>query len=372
MHQAALAEEQRTPAPMLTTLDRYLMRLVLRPTLIGLAIIMLLLTAFTMTTLLREAALDALPAGKVLTLLLVRDLIALQVVLPTAFFVGLVMALSSWHSEREAYVCYAAGISPARVARPVVLLAVLVAALVALLCLFVRPWSYAMSYQLDGELTQLASDLMQPGRFYRWNDSMVIHAQGVQDGAPRLTGVFAASRSPGQTRLIRARYAHITPPDGNNQQQLQFIDGTVYELNLTATTETTTRFQRLTYETEREGEQAVSNARRARPTQALLRSQDLKEVAEWQWRFCLPLITLLLALVGIQLSRLRPQQTPYLRFGAALLVYVGVFNVMSLVTSAVERGQLPATPGVFAVVGAMALLYGLGTRVPRFNLSRPG
>ena len=95
-------------------------------------------------------------------------------------------------------------------------------------------------------------------------------------------------------------------------------------------------------------------------------------MAEWQWRFCLPLITLLLALIGIQLSRLRPQQTPYLRFGAALLVYVGVFNVMSLVTSAVERGQLPAMPGVFSVVVALAALYGLGTRLPRLNLSRPG
>jgi lipopolysaccharide export system permease protein len=347
------------------------MREVLRPTLIGLGIIMLLFTAFTMAALLRDAALDGIPAGRVLMMLLVRDLIALQVVLPSAFFVGLVMAFATWHTEREAYVCYAAGITPRRLARPAIVLAVGVALVVGALSIAVRPWSYAMSYRLNDQLTQLGTDLMQPGSFYRWNRQLVIHAQDIRNQAPRLVEVFAAQRSASETQLIRARYANISEPDAANRQTLEFLDGTSYQLNFRDESETATTFGRLVYQTDRGTEPQDNNHRRAKTTGTLLGSEDLKDIAEWQWRVNLPLVSFMLALFATQLGRLQPRQTPYVRFGIALVVYVAVFNLTSIVTTAVESAQLPPAPGVFTITLLMLLGYAITSRLPILNLSRP-
>ena len=61
----------------LFTLDRYIIRQVLFPTVLGLALLLLLFTAFSSVQLLRSAALGNLPPSDVLALLLANDLSAL-------------------------------------------------------------------------------------------------------------------------------------------------------------------------------------------------------------------------------------------------------------------------------------------------------
>ena len=76
------------------TLDRYIIRQVLVPTVAGLALLLLLFTAFTSVQLLRSAALGNLPAQDVLALVIAHDLSALEVLVPSAFFAALPYAKS--------------------------------------------------------------------------------------------------------------------------------------------------------------------------------------------------------------------------------------------------------------------------------------
>lgn len=348
-------------------LDRYLLRMVLAPTIGGTLLAMLVYSAFAIAALMRDASLASAPLSTMAALVGVRDLIALEVILPSAFYLSVIMAIGAWHRDREAYACYATGISPTRIEAPLIGLALFVAILVGVLSLEARPWSYKLSYTLKERLTQLTSELLQPGTFYRWNDQLVIHARRVNESEPRLEGVFAAQREDDRYHIIRSQRARISAPDDENRQQLEFLDGDIYEMLLGDGTQRHTSFGRLVYQTDA-GESSRANHRRTLPLGELLASGSTKDLAEAQWRTTMPIVTFLIGLIAIRLGHVRPLQSTYARLGIGIGIYVLVFNLINLLTSAVERGQMPAWPGLYVIVPVLLVVYVIMSRMPGLNL----
>ncbi|MEQ8858152.1 MAG: LptF/LptG family permease [Pseudomonadales bacterium] len=360
------------------TLDRYIIRQVLVPTVLGLALLLLLFTAFTGVQLLRSAALGNMPARDVLSLVIAHDLSALEILVPSAFFAALIMVGCTWHREGEPYALYASGASPDRLSRPLRLLALVVALCVAVLSIYGRPYSYLLRYDISERAANLTSRNMAPQRFYRWDANFVIQAENIERRQPNLVEVFARAQPEGRPLVLRSEAGQISETDENRLQTLTFIDGSSYEIPPDAsiagqdavTPDRVTRFERLVYRVQRPPSDALSK-RRARSTMELAGSTEPKDVAEFQWRLCMPLIAFLVALMAIELGRLRPRQSPYARFAVAIVVYALVFNLSSITTSAVENGLLPRYPGVYTAVLVMAGFYLFLRRLPRLTLRVP-
>lgn len=360
------------------TLDRYVIRQVLVPTVLGLALLILLFTAFTSVQLLRSAALGNLPVRDVLALVVAHDLSALEVLVPSAFFAALIMVSCTWHREGEPYALYASGASPDRVSRPLRLLALVVALCVAVLSIYGRPYSYVLRYDINERAANLTSRHMTPQRFYRWDREFVIQADDIRRREPNLQGVFARALVEARPLVLRADEGQISETDDDRRQTLTFFDGVSYEIAGQARApqggalmpDRVTRFERLVYRVQRPPSDALSK-RRARSTWDLAGASAPKDVAEFQWRLCMPLISFMVALMAIELGRLQPKQSPYARFAIAIVLYAVVFNLSSITTSAVENGLLPRYPGVFSAVLVMLAGYVLLRRIPRLTLKVP-
>jgi lipopolysaccharide export system permease protein len=362
------------------TLDRYIVRQVLVPTVLGLALLVLLFTAFTSVQLLRSAALGNLPARDVLALVVAHDLSALEVLLPSAFFAALIMVGCSWHREGEPYALYASGMSPDRLSRPLRLLAVVVALAVGVLTVYGRPYSYVLRYDISERSANLTSQHMAPQRFYRWDANFVIQAQRILRRPPNLSEVFARAEPEGRPLVLRARQGQISEIDDNRRQTLTFIHGSSYEIGdvrdlpgdgkAQMAPDRITRFDSLVYRVQRPPSDALTK-RRALSTLELAGATEPKDVAEFQWRLCMPAISFLVALMAIELGRLRPRQSPYARFTLAIVVYALVFNLSSITTSAVENGLLPRFPGVYTALFVMLVFYLVLRRIPRLTLRVP-
>jgi lipopolysaccharide export system permease protein len=108
-------------------------------------------------------------------------------------------------------------------------------------------------------------------------------------------------------------------------------------------------FDNLEYFAQRPTATAVTK-RRARSTAELAGLSGSKQVAEYQWRFVMPLIALFMALTAIELARVKPRQSPYPRYMVALVVYAMTFAGANIAMSAVENESLPRIPGVYAAV----------------------
>jgi lipopolysaccharide export system permease protein len=82
---------------------------------------------------------------------------------------------------------------------------------------------------------------------------------------------------------------------------------------------------------------------------ALARSDKSKDIAELQWRLSTPLSTILLALLGVPLSRASPRQGKYAKVVAAVLVYAVYYNISAMAKTWVEQGVVGSIPGIWWV-----------------------
>jgi len=95
-----------------------------------------------------------------------------------------------------------------------------------------------------------------------------------------------------------------------------------------------------------------------KPTRLLIGSSAPADVAQLQFRASSPIMAMVLTLMAVPLSRLRPRQGRYARVGFAIVVYLIYANLLSACKVWIEKGQLPPAIGVWWV-HILALSFGL-------------
>ncbi len=103
-----------------------------------------------------------------------------------------------------------------------------------------------------------------------------------------------------------------------------------------------------------------------KPTRELLGSNAPSDIAQLQFRISTPLMALVLTLIAVPLSRLRPRQGRYARVGFAIVVYFVYSNLLSATKVWLEKGDVSPVIGVWWVhLLALALGLYLVTREAR-------
>jgi len=116
------------------------------------------------------------------------------VIAPVALFAGVLYTLNKLNGDSELVVMAAAGVSPARLMRPMALLSVAVFAIVAIVYVQVLPWSFGAVENLTSFIrADFISNFARPGAFSELVTGFVFHyRERTPDGA--LRGVFMQDR----------------------------------------------------------------------------------------------------------------------------------------------------------------------------------
>jgi lipopolysaccharide export system permease protein len=116
------------------------------------------------------------------------------VIAPVALFAGILYTLNKLNGDSELVVMAAAGVSPARLLRPLALLSVAVFAAVAIVYVQLLPWSFAAIENLTSFVrADFISNFARPGAFSELVTGFVFHyRERTPDGA--LRGVFMQDR----------------------------------------------------------------------------------------------------------------------------------------------------------------------------------
>ncbi len=353
-------------------IDRYLMRLVLWPTLAGFALLTLMVSAFNAAALLSDAAYSRIPMNQIFKLIGLRDLITAEVLLPTALYMGVLTTLNQWHRDREAYALYGAGVLPTRAVMPVWLITFVVCLCVAALSLYVRPWAFSETYRLNAAASQLTTRAMQPDHFYNFGTDLVLMAMEIDQDNNEMRDVFVQSQTPANVRVIRAESGRIHGADATGRQRVELQRGISYVVSETTRSDKVSEFETLVYYASAEPTSDIANKRRAAPTRSLLGAENSKERAELQWRFCLPVIAFFMTLIAAEIARTRPNASAYPRLFMGIGVYALIFNLAAVGRTWLENDQVGQFPGMLWVPLVTALLFGLVRQVPSISLRRPG
>jgi lipopolysaccharide export system permease protein len=281
----------------------------------------------------------------------------LSVIMPIGLLLGIVLAFGRLYHDSEIAAALACGVGPAVLYRPIVLLTLAVTLAIAWLTLDIAPGAIQRSLELRGAALQAGQFApIAPGRFRTFGGGdAVVYAEKVnEDGT--LANVFVERDREGRVEVALAKSArHAVSPDGLTHT-ITLYDGERFE-----GTPGSPRFRIVKF-----GQHFVPvqvpkltdsvTSLEAIPTYALLESPDPEYHAEFHWRVALPTMCIVLTIIALPLSRLRPREGRFARVWLAVLIYFVYSTLVSAAKSWLARGTVPEFLGLWWVHIAVLLL----------------
>ena len=348
-------------------INRYILREVITNWLGVTGLLLVILLTNEVARVLSRAADNQYPPSMVLQLIGLGAVHDLTLLIPIGLLLGVIFALGRLYHDSEITAALACGVRPLRIYVPVLLLALTLTGVLFWLSLDAAPRAFAAVLDLRalalraGQFTPLA-----PGRFRSFaGGAAVVYAQG-QSADGTLSNVFVERNHDGVVEVALAgRARHEVAADGRSLS-ITLYDGERFEGTPGGAQFRMMRFVQHTIPVQMPPPAVAGTDLDAAPTRSLLHAPDLERRAELQWRLALPVMCLVLALVAVPLSRLRPRQGRYARLGLAILLYLAYSNLVAAGRVWLEHGQIPAELGLWwthVVVLLLALLLLTAPRV---------
>jgi len=351
-------------------IDRHISSEILRPFCMGLVLLVRVFVGFSAArqlSLAVDGKLDMLTAFKLVGL---NTLITLEILLPSAFFFSVLSSIGRLYRDSEMSAFYAAGVSRTRILVAVLKLALLVAVLTGLLSVLGRPWAYRTSYALESKAAA-EFDLKQTSanEFVNMDGSEYTFIAGDVDLDKGLhKDVFLQKNyyKQGRSEIIVAEAAAMPTLNPGHATRATFYNGYNYLLDNRSSRDMTVQFHELVVRLPNE-EAEEKYRRKAETTRNLAQSQEPKDIAEYQWRVSTPLGTILLALIAVPLARSAPRESRFRNVAIAILSYILLFALVSVLRTFIEQGRLAAFPGLWAAYAIQALVLIFLVSQPRMR-----
>jgi len=337
-------------------LGRYIFREVVVASVVVTAVLLVILLANQVAAVLERAAVNQFPQGVVLQLIWLGALQNLSILIPVGLLLGVVLAFGRMYHDSEIAAALACGVGPGTFYRPVGLLAILVAAALAWLTLSLSPDATAHTLSLRSAAARAGRyAAIAPGKFRTFGGTAVVYAEDVNpDGT--LGNVFVENNhGPRVEVALAARAAHKVTADGMTHT-ITLYDGERFEGVPGTPQFRIVRFAEHVIPIQVPAPSDVIKNIEGQPTEELLGSTDPEKRAELHWRLALPMMCMVLTLVAVPLSRLRPRQGRYSRVWLAIVVYFAYSNLVSAGKVWLARGTVPDFLGLWWTHVAIALL----------------
>jgi lipopolysaccharide export system permease protein len=167
--------------------------------------------------------------------------------------------------------------------------------------------------------------------------------------------VFVERQLNGHTEVIFARRGIALPAQPGGQRQVYLTNAHIYQLARNGRNDKLLNVQGIALDPNSTLAVAPGYSPVAASTAHLALSSTPQDVAELQWRLSTGISTLLLGLLGMPLSRGRPRQNKYTKFGPAILIYSGYYLLCTSARTWVEHGEVSRIPGLWWAPCLLAL-----------------
>ena len=352
-------------------ISRYLLREILGPLVVVLSVLCVLQASYGAASFLSDAVSGLLPTEMIVQVISLRTLIALEMLIPIALYLSVVMALGRMYVESEMTALFALGLTPAKLMGIIFGLSLCAAVVVAGLSLFARPWAYSRSHELASIAeASLNTNNMQAGTFYEGGEGKrTIYIERREGPGAPAGDVFVQLRlRGGGTRIIYARSIEQTPHVGEGTQ-MRLSGAHVYDIDSNGSgSDVVLNANDLTLDLPSPSVHPPEYSAIAASTAHLRFSDSAADVAEFQWRQSTSVTTLLLGMLGAPLSRARPRQHKNAKVGIAILIYAGYYLLYESARVWVQTGVIPPFPGLWIAPALLAMVLIVALLEPRLGV----
>lgn len=314
-----------------------------------------------------KAVSGSFPATLVFTILGLQTVEVLSLMLPLAFYIGVLLTLGRWYRDNEMTVLTACGVSLTQLLRPVLTLALGFALVVSALSMYLAPLAARLMAETKrDESARYQVAALTPGVFNEIPRSDALSDGGVYyveelsaDGT--MHRVFVATRHLGRQGVLIARTGREQIDPATGDRFLILENGSRYGGAPGEADYRMIRFERYGIRIELPAPTLRFTPLNATPTREVLANPTLPAVAEWHWRLAKPLSLAVLALFALVFAYTNPRQGRYLGLFVAIVAYFLYSNLLGVGDAMLKRGRLPPQLGLwwvhalFAAIGALLL-----------------
>ncbi|MCE8010085.1 LPS export ABC transporter permease LptF [Halomonas daqingensis] len=289
----------------------------------------------------------------------------LELILPLAFFLGILLAYGQLYLNSEITVLVACGTSPIRLFQISLVPATLVAVLVGLCSMWLTPaGALHNAVMLEEQRSRLDFSALAPGRFQDFGGGRTAYTESFSDDGSRMLEVFISERQrrrdgTPETAVTRAGSGYQTADPDTGSRFLVLADGERYSVDPGRFEAERLEFETYAVRLSLGGERRELESAEYATTAALLRDDSSRAQAQLQWRLSLPLMVFILTLMAMPLSRVNPRQGRFAKLLPAIFLHVCYLSLLLAALDAIGRGTLPAAIGMWPI-HLVFLALGLG------------
>jgi lipopolysaccharide export system permease protein len=339
------------------TVQRYVLREVVQTWLAVTGVLVAILVSNQLSRVLGQAADNQYGRGVVFDLIALGTVMYLSVIVPVGLLLAMVLTLGRMYHDSEMAALQACGFGPARLLAPLFCFAAVIAVGLGWLAFEQVPRADSQVQLLrQSALKEAQFGQLDAGRFRGFSGGdAVFYAERVdQEGV--LHNVFVQRESAGRIEVALAETATYSKASSDSMHLVTLFNGRRYEGVPGQDDFRVIEFREHGIPIATPQDIRSSSDPDTKPTRALWGSSDPSDIAQLQYRASTPLMALVLTLVAVPLSKLRPRQGRYTQVGFAIVVYYVYSNLLSASKIWVEKGDLPPAIGVWWVhVAALAL-----------------
>ena len=298
-------------------------------------ILMFILVSNQLVGYLNRAASGRIPGILVMQILCLEMPNLLTLLLPLGFYVSVLLAYGRLYSENEMLVFQACGFSTARILAYTLLMGAVVSVFVAVMVYLNPSIADQRAKLLQTSGMKAFIQMLSPQRFQVLPKQQVLYIDQINRAHTKAQGLFLAQRNanpgpsqPWQWQVVAAHDLVFAKKPGA-QDEIQMHHGRVYRMTPGSLEAQYGTFEKANV-TIPKPELATQTDLRTLSFTNLWRhrKQNLAMDAELQWRFSIILMSLVLAVIAVPLSRVRPRSGRYAKILPAILVFLVYTNVL--------------------------------------------
>lgn len=338
--------------PRVSIIDRYIVREIVAPFVLGVALLTFALVTGRLLKLTEMVVNHGVTIGDVASLIGYIMPAFLELTFPMAVLMGVLMGFGRMSGDRELIAARACGMSLYRLAAPVIGFAIVIWAFSSWLAFSVRPWANSHLRDQLYELTQTRSSAGLKDKVFNRNfPGLVIYVDHISPKDEVLHGVMISdARNPPQQNTIIAKTGIIVPDRAHRTITLRLYDGSLFGLEAANDSTHVTSFRIYDLNVHPDAELGMGERdpeemsyRRLRTEIAKARiagTPDYNAETELASKFTLPFTTVLFALLGIPLGLKPARGGQSERFGVAIALFFLYYSLMRAGDALALRGHL--------------------------------
>ena len=299
----------------------------------------------------------------------------LELILPLSFFIALMLVLGRMYVDQEMSVLFASGISRGRLARLMIPLITGLFVFQMGISLWAKPWGLSNSEHI-WQTQSLGSllDLVRPKTFIS-SGNYHLYVDEFYKEKRELKNLYVVQQQTDKSGkiakndvIITATRAYQVPSkDTDSSMQLDLFQGRRYELGTNNAKYNQASFEKYRITLEKPASEKITETNvETQTTAKLLANTQKPEVkAELGYRFTMPWLIIIAAMLATPLAQVRPRQGRWLRLLPSVLIFAScAISIISLRT-AIGKERISEYAYIWLMLGfvAFALLLNWQSRV---------